>query len=540
MERKLFRINYKTTPFQPEMKLAVTLVLGFVATLGALGAALPASASDVFVAQSGAGGNNGADCSNARPVSSLNGGDWAPGNTIHLCGSISTAIRAQGSGSSGSPITILFEPGASFTAPAVPSSGAIVVTKQSWIVVDGGSTVTCGFVNGSNVTCNNGVIQSTANGSGLANQITSIGIEAGGSSNVEIRNLVIGPLYVHSSPNDLTQGGPPGPICIHYVNASNLSIHNNTMHDAAWCMNGGGSNFDIHHNEVYRVDHGVGMGNANTAINIHSNHFHDFANWDTADDSFHHDGIHIFGVTNGMVTGANEYDNLFDGDIGNDATSWIYNEGAIQHINMYNNLASMAPGRYSCCGVFSFWGNGYRGSNNSAFNNTVLGAYVAGSGSCMAATAQTNLTFKNNILIGCQNLIGISGDSTVAPGGLSNNVYEDVGADYGQGGSNAFGWAGNLVGSVSTWISQSGELNAKIGTLQVLGISVTTGRLSAGSLAIGAGTNLTGLGMSTLDADIVGDQRPGGTTPWDAGAYETGGQPPARPAPPTNVTAVAK
>jgi len=534
----LFGISGNGAPRQ--LGLGPKLILGIGLALAALSLAPAGYASNIFVAQNGTGGGNGADCSNARAVSSLNGGDWAAGNAIHICGSISTPVTAQGSGSSGSPITILFEPGAAFSAPAIPTSGAIVVANQSYIIVDGGSTVACGYVSGSNVTCNNGVIQSTANGTGQANQIASVAIEASGSKNVEIRNLMIGPVYVHSSTSDTTQG-PPGPVCVRYVNASNLSIHNNTMHDAAWCLNGGGSNFDIHNNEIYHVDHGVGMGNANTSINVYSNHFHDFANWDTADNSFHHDGIHIFGVTNSMVVDANEYDNLFDGDIGNNATAWIYNEGLLQNVNMYNNVAYMAPGRYSCCGVLDFFGNGYRGSNNSAYDNTVLGAYVPGSGSCMVATAQTNVTLRNNILIGCQNLVGISADSTIAPGGLSNNIYEDIGADLGLGGgANTFGWAGTLFASLATWVSGSGEQNAKIGTLASLGINGLTGRLSAGSLAIGSGANLTGLAIATLDTDIVGTQRPAGSSAWDSGAYETGGQPQARPAPPTNVTAVAK
>ena len=106
-----------------------------------------------------------------------------------------SSLTAQGNGTSGAPITILFEPGANFTAPAISNGGAIVLANQSFIIVDGGSTVPCGFVNGSNVTCNNGKIQSTANGTGLANQVASIGVEADSANNIEIRNLEIGPLY---------------------------------------------------------------------------------------------------------------------------------------------------------------------------------------------------------------------------------------------------------------------------------------------------------------------------------------------------------
>ena len=67
----------------------------------------------------------------------------------------------QGSGTSGNPITILFQPNAVMTSPAWPSSGAINVGGNGYITVDGGS---------------NGIIQDTANGDALANQLDSTGV----------------------------------------------------------------------------------------------------------------------------------------------------------------------------------------------------------------------------------------------------------------------------------------------------------------------------------------------------------------------------
>jgi hypothetical protein len=516
--------------------------LYFLLVLGALLTASTASANDIYVAQTSTGAGTGADCADAQKASSLGSGDWKAGNTIHLCGTFTSSLTAEGSGTSGAPITVLFEPGANFTAPAISTAGAIILSKQNYIIVDGGSTVPCGFVNGSNVTCNNGIIQSTANGTGLGNQVASVGIQAKSANNIEIRNLEIGPIYLHTSTSDLSQDAP-GPICIQFNGANNVSIHNNTMHDAAWCLNGGGgpsTNLNMYGNEIYNVDHGVGIGNANSNINIYGNHIHDLATWDTTNNSFHHDGVHLFGVTGAIINGANIYDNLFDGDIGYNETAWFFGEGLIQNVNFYNNVGYMAPGRQSGNGVFDYNGNGYTGSNNSFYNNAVLGAYVAGSGTCMMAQANTNFTMKNNVLIGCQNMTGVSSGTTLAAGGVNNNVYEDINADDNLGGgANTFSWGNSQFASFTQWKSSCGcDANSFFGTLAKININTATGMPNAGSAVIGVGANLTALGITALDVDTAGNPRPGGTQAWDAGAYQFTVI--SQPAPPTNVKVVAR
>src|ERR1017187_1440357 len=106
-------------------------------------------AADIYFGQSSAGSNNGSNCANAYSASRFNTNDsnWTAGNTLHLCGTISSVLTAQNSGSSGSPITILFEPGAQMSNAAFPSTGAMVVTSLNYITINGGT---------------NGVIQNTA------------------------------------------------------------------------------------------------------------------------------------------------------------------------------------------------------------------------------------------------------------------------------------------------------------------------------------------------------------------------------------------
>ena len=397
-ERGIFKRNMARTA----RTIGTRFGLYILTALGILLSASAASANNIYVAQKSAGGANGADCADARIAQFARlESDWTAGNTIHLCGTITSSLTAQGNGTSSSPITVLFEPGANFTAPAISTSGAIILSNQNFIIVDGGSTVPCGFVNGANVTCNNGIIQSTANGTGMANQVAPSASRPTPRTTLKFATLQIGPLYKHTSTSDTTQS-PPGPLCIQFDGANNVNIHNNTMHDAGWCLNGGGgpsTNLNMYNNEIYNVDHGVGIRNANTNINIYTNHFHDFTTWDTVDNSFHHDGIHLFGVTSAIINGANIYNNLFDGDIGYNETAWFFGEGQIQNIKFYNNVGYMAPGRESG-NVFDYNGNG-TGSNNSFYNNTVLGAFVGGSGTCMMAQANTNFTMKNNVLVGC-------------------------------------------------------------------------------------------------------------------------------------------
>src|SRR5277367_2905281 len=72
-------------------------------------------AQDIYYAQTAAGTGSGDDCADARATSSMLAMDWVPGNTIHLCGALTTSITALGSGTSANPITVTFEPGAYFT-----------------------------------------------------------------------------------------------------------------------------------------------------------------------------------------------------------------------------------------------------------------------------------------------------------------------------------------------------------------------------------------------------------------------------------------
>jgi hypothetical protein len=503
--------------------------------LGVLFSASTAHASDIYVAQNSAGASNGTDCANARAMSSLAAGDWSAGNTIHLCGTLTDTLTAQGSGSAGNAVTVKFEPGAKFSLPALSASGQLVLSNKSYITVDGGGG-TCGYVNNVNVTCNGGStnFESTANCTSCANHVNSIAIIVDGSDHVEIKSLFIGPIYVHDGSGDdtLTQRT----FCVHgYSFPTNLSIHNNTMHDMGWCLDGGGPGLVYDNNEVYHVDHGLGTGGPITGnINVEHNHFHDFANWDTSSDTYHHDGIHLF-TDGGAITGRIlENGNLFDGDFGNNVTSWIYDEGDVGTITgviEINNVAYSAAGRNSCCGYLDLFKNE---ADGIMVNNTVYGPGVTpGTGSAIEVCegTETNIRIQNNALATAQNIIGICSGATLTA--LSNNAY------FNSAGSDSFSWHNALFGSFATWVADSGETNSVYDSLANFKLDAN-GKPQTGSVLIGAGANLTSLGIPELNKDILGNPRPASGA-WDIGAFQyTQGSQVSQPAPPTNLRATAQ
>jgi hypothetical protein len=95
--------------------------------------------TDLYFAQTAAGIGSGDDCADARATSSMLAMDWVPGNTIHLCGALTTSITALGGGTSNEPITVTFEPGAYFTASVW--SSAINLNGFTNIIVP---TIPCG------------------------------------------------------------------------------------------------------------------------------------------------------------------------------------------------------------------------------------------------------------------------------------------------------------------------------------------------------------------------------------------------------------
>lgn len=469
----------------------------------------PALATDVYYAQNAAGAANGTSCANAKALPTVVG-DWVGDNHIHECGSITSSITALGSGSSGHPITVVFESGAIMTSSAWPSSGAINLDNQSFITVDGGS---------------NGVIQNTGNSS-TGTHVNSVGIHMQPCSNCEVKNLTCSNLYVHSSFTD-TSVDQTNVNCV-VVQGSNWVIDHNTMHDCGWCIKLNYTNDTgdvINNNNIYNMDHGVSCAGAAftlTLLIIHDNHMHDMSNWDTMTDAYHHDGIHCFNGSGGKIQTIQIYNNNFDGNQGNCCvTSWVFLEDngsgtpwsdntgtAIIYNNVFIGSLDIPNGQL----------NIGRGTGHQVLDNTIDVIGTKNNGGCLrmrnSGGSGLTVTLENNVYQGCGQVFSI--DSATSTITSDYNGYGNV-----SGGNELFNWTGHTNGnanSVAAWQTQCSCDSHAVGTLATTISLAANGRQNAGASIIGVGLNLTGA-QTAINSDILGDARPAPATPWDIGAY---------------------
>jgi len=488
--------------------------------------ASPVFADDFYIAQSSAGSANGADCADALAVMWLNtSGNWAnpkaagqigPGDTVHLCGTISSNLAIQDSGSSGSPITILFESGANLSQPFM--QGGLQLNNVSYITVDGGT---------------NGLIQSTLNGTSggacpggaCTYQQTAQGIWADPCNNCEIRNLTIANMYVRTSIADekvdatMVDG-------IGYLSGSNINIHNNTIHDSgigiAHRFSDGDTNINIHDNNIYNVNWGEELSCRETplagTISFYNNHVHDYANWDDpVNNYYHHNGIHAFGTCQGAAGGTFIYNNIFDGNPGLYITGHVFFEQwspFTTPVYIFNNV--FAASANNAWVVLYIGGSGSVIANNSFLNGG------------LALQAATNPIIKNNFFY------GVSGNDLfqIYQGTVTfANEVTDLNYNYYSNCNNTYCWdAGNhnATNVFSTWqtLCAGCDGNSIANLAGNGGVDPRTYQPVTGSPVLGAGSNLTSLGITALNSDAGGNPRPSRGA-WDIGAYQYTGVPPA-------------
>jgi hypothetical protein len=518
-----------------------------------------ASATNIYIAQSSTGTANGADCADARAYTFFNSSaNWGsgtaqigPGTTIHLCGTFTLpggtvcALAFQGSGSSGNPITLKFETGALATAPfwttQGPSAsglvgGFICSNGFNFLTVDGGT---------------NGTIQATANGAALGNNNSGSAIFMSGSSNSEVKNMTISNMYqavANSASNNNNT------YAISWFGGSNVTIDNNVIHDCRWCILYGypgsatSSTVQIFNNTIYNTDHciSIGDGNSNAILNgtnlVYGNVCHDWALFDAPADADHHNGFHIWAVHAGsVISDLKIYNNYVYGDIGQTPTAYIYidieNGDSVTSITteIFNNVIVNTSATDAISANIGGDGELFcQGSSVcSIYNNTFVGA-VASTGCCSnsAITSQTTtgnppvLTLKNNIYSTMSQGLDTSGGGTISASDY--NDYYNLGAAAVRTGAGQF--------TLSVWQATSGNPDLHSFTSNPNLTAAYT--LNSGSPAIGAGVNLTSLGITALDFDKAGVARPSSGA-WDVGGFQyqtTAGA----PAPPTALTAIVQ
>lgn len=482
----------------------------------------PAWAATTYVSQSGGVFSGGTACNGQVAVSAATY-NVSGGNPVVLCGTITTALRPPASGNSGTPITITFDTGAQLATGVFPVSGALNLSSRSWIIIDGGAA--CG-ANVTNKSLCNGIIQNTANGTGLANHTDqTVGINVDGSSNITIQNLMVGPIYVHTSVSDTNVPGQPLPSAVWGNSATNLLIQNSTFHDANWNQSfvsgTASSGLTWTNDDIYNSDHCWAVGvvsQTTTNIQINGNHCHDGANWDTTANFYHHDGVHLYTTTGtGKVTNARTYNNIFDGNWGVNNTAAIFEEGPgggeVDNL-IYNNFFGQS-------GFVFNWNNGFinlgnlAGTNSSVtkiYNNTA----VAGTGmhSYFWQLAYS-IDMRNNVLITSDTASGIVIN-------LLSNVTGTVDYNtYAAPGSSPFQLNG-VAKSFAQWQAAGWDAHAPAGTPghAPFNINATTGVPSSSFIGIGTGINLSSLGIPPLNNDQAGNPRP---TAWTIGALNLPG-----------------
>lgn len=511
-----------------------------------------ASAANVYIAESATGAADGSDCNDTYAYTFFNtSGNWGsgtnqigPGSVVHLCGTITADLVAQGSGSAGNVIEIHFETGANITVPTCLESGVssscLNLGGNSYILVDGGTP--CGWnvvANSSEGACN-GYISDTANGQGLTYNNPDIGIYSSGT-NIEIRNVGIYDMYVAARN---VRGPSTNPACIFLggTGAVNVSVHDNTCHDAQSGINNihqsSSSGYSIYNNYIYNINGGfVGVMDGTTSkVNIYGNWIGNFAVWAPVA-AYHHDGIYVFCDVGrnacGTMSNWNVYNNIFSGTFDTAVTSYFFIDSteATSNLNFFNNVIVPTD-------VQSGGGSGYTAmypggtSTYNQYNNTYIVQTGSNKFACYAGGsngAGLTVAFENNLMQNCAPAIQVY---TLKFSPIDYNVYATCQRRIA---SQCWLPARTPV-SFSRWRSETrGERHSAYYSSTLAGLN-SNYIPQSGSVAIGAGTNLTSVcsgqpnpGLGALCYDAAGNARP------SSGAWTAGALNPAPTTPPSSL-----
>ena len=502
----------------------------------------PASATTRYISQTAGTFSGGSACNGQTAITAAtwNSTSESPGDVSYVCGTITgTAgeilLNFAWSGSSGNPITLIFDTGAILASPVWSNVGAINVYNLSNIVINGGT---------------NGTIENTANGQGLTyNQETvGVGIQDG-SSNITVENLTIKNMCVVTAANVtgtpcVTSGNFSSDISVTDTSGgtfSSIHVIGNTLSDSYTSLYIHGTALDtdmlFQHNTVRGVNWGFATDGTNN-LTIDGN---DIAcvvgatcNWDDSADDNHHNGIFIFPQSFAMkvIAVTNNWVHDFIGH----TTAYYFNDpdgsGSSEAGTVfYNNVFSTTAGQTGPAN-----GDVLPPDGSTIVNNTFSGP----------TTCEIDLTgsdiFKNNI-------VSSPGLYVACVNGSGNTFAYNDHYNVGQGWTNG---SGTIWGSLSSWISSSTSFCS--GGCDATGSIVANPNLSStftlqsGSAAIGAGTNLSSIGIAGLSQgapQTFGANYACGTGclsrpssgAWDIGAYpNSGGSAGTKPNPPTNLT----
>lgn len=484
-----------------------------------------ASGTTRYIAQTAGTFSGGTACNGQNVITpaTFNSLTNSPGDVSYICGTItgganSNLLSIHGNGTSASPITVIWDTGAILQAPYFSATNyGINGNGAAYVVLDGGT---------------NGIIQNTANGSSLTYQQSSV-LVGGFGDNFTVRNLSLLNVYVHAL-NDPNGGGTWG---IRIAGESNVIIGpNNTLTQADvgifddWTSSNN-SNLTVYNNSFSGINQDMEFGfypaGTFTNVSVYGNRATNWVNWDEPGNGYHHNFVHAFtNLPGANLTGSLQiFNNQVIGDIGAHATSMVFLEnnnggtgGTMGTWYIFNNIFYKTNANVpTSSGIVAPQSN-----NGYLLNNTIIDAGGTGNNAYNCVNFYGDgWTAKNNIEIGCGTYIYQQGSSLSA----NNNDY------YGAA-SPQWIWGTSFLSSLGSWQSSCNCDSSSITTNPNLNSNYAP---NSGSPVIGAGVNLTSLGIAALNSDKAGNPRPGSGA-WTIGAFNLGSASSATPSPATGLT----
>lgn len=467
-------------------------------------AVLSCSAADIYIAQTTQGSDTGADPSDAHSIAWLNNSsNWGSGanqvyngTTVHFCGTITNSLTMPQGGVPGNPITLYFEPNAKFSAPTWTGT---IITAASYVTIDGGS---------------NGLIEATANGTGLTYSNNITGISLAGCSDVTVQNLTIQNLYVNLPGAD-EHGSAGAGIYASGVGMSYITVTNCVLHDIYQgfmvVYSAGCSNITMTHCTAYHCNWGGAAGDANSSATLNGlmvdhNHFYSWSNWDDTLDYDHHNGFYGWAESGGWVSNVTFTANYVGPGYGAHNSSGMFVSGKVHAFEAYNNIFDASDGTSPADAQLYV-------SNDSLTTNLVMNnTFIMAQGVSFYGNPGGDPTYwrcYNNEFYSNSYAIEIWYDNNT-----KSSHITDTNNFYGNPQLNASGsGSGNII-PLGIFQSYGFDKHSATGNPN-LGAGFVPG---AGSALLGAGANFSGV----FATDYASNTRPASGA-WTIGAYQVGG-----------------
>ena len=521
-----------------------------VATITLL-AAVNCFSADFWIAQNATGSGSGADTNDCMALATVNS-TWpaSPGDTVHLCGTLTNTLTVGSSGSAANPITVHFEPNAKFSAPTLSNNGAWIICGQNNIVLDGGSNGLIQLTDNGTIAANGGIFDYNNNVAGIV----------AASQNLLIENLAIRNIYQRTTNSEPIQGSGDGNDIS--LSGSGITISNCVLGEAMNSLMDTysstlSSNLTVTHCVLTNYNHGITLGAGSGVTPVFNNVFitHNtflggdmFESPDGTELGLHRNPIFFFNES------TDKTDPVLCGCISNIVIAYNFIEhgwhpqssvagsGAMffdtytstmeRHVRVYNNISTLAyPLHWSGGGgLISGDGTDVLVANNTAIAGNSGSYYGAGE----VSGDGTNVLVYNNIVVSSTGLTlstyadttghsppdiahwlsGLYSDYNICNGQGGNSFYEVI---FSNGGSTYSAW---LMDTFAQWTNNMTSLTGHGVDLHSTTATVQLGAnfapLTNDVVAIGNGTNLTAFGITD---DFAGNPRPS-TGPWTIGAYE--------------------